>query len=298
MTRLTSADIDSIRYELAEYDEELLGKTGQTLFGLACYANWVGKHHARQVVASARVAVVPMTCGDGIISGFSETVAQIVRHIGINATITENTDTAGMAEAIESGSTHVIMADDNRFVAVDLIHRRVFDNTAATGCAFTAGLDLMVRGLSGKNVLIIGCGPVGRNAARKALSYRAKVTVCDINRDLCAGFAKCIRFETGEKILTPAHLERILRKHSLIIDATNACDIIDANNIFPDTYIAAPGMPLGLTTRARRLIWRRLLHDPLQLGVAAMAVNAITASASSTDRNIACPPSDDVLNCF
>jgi pyrrolysine biosynthesis protein PylD len=296
MTRLTFADIDSIRYELAEYDAELIGKTGQSLFGLACYANGVAERHARIIVATSRLAVVPMTCGDGIISGFSETVAQIARHIGINATITGSTDTAGIAEAIENGSTHVLMADDKRFVALDLINRHVIDNAAATGWAFTAGLDLMARGLSGKNVLIIGCGLVGRTAAIKALSYRAMVTVCDINSDLCTRFANCLRLDTGKKILVTANLERVLRKHSLIIDATNACDIIDANNIFPDTFIAAPGMPLGLTTRARRLIWRRLLHDPLQLGVATMAVNAITASASSTDRNIACPPSDDVLN--
>lgn len=44
--------------------------------------------------------------------------------------------------------------------------------------------------------------------------------------------------------------------------------------ITPQTYIAAPGMPLGLTRGAVEKIGDRLFHDPLQTGVAIMAIEA------------------------
>jgi len=39
--------------------------------------------------------------------------------------------------------------------------------------------------------------------------------------------------------------------------------------------VAAPGMPLGLTAAAAEKTGLRLLHDPLQIGVATMAVEAL-----------------------
>ncbi|MDQ1355513.1 MAG: 3-methylornithyl-N6-L-lysine dehydrogenase, partial [Acidobacteriota bacterium] len=69
-------------------------------------------------------------------------------------------------------------------------------------------------------------------------------------------------------------LKKALSGHCLIVEATNAAGVIDEIFITPETYIAAPGMPLGLTPAAVRKVSQRLLHDPLQLGVAVMAIQA------------------------
>ena len=59
---------------------------------------------------------------------------------------------------------------------------------------------------------------------------------------------------------------------------------IEAKHIQPTTAIAAPGVPLGLSPEAQTRIESRLIHDPLQIGVATMmafAVNPSTGGPSS-----------------
>jgi hypothetical protein len=46
------------------------------------------------------------------------------------------------------------------------------------------------------------------------------------------------------------------------------------------TYIAAPGVPLGLTAAAAVKAAPRLLHDRLQIGVAAMAVASLAPAVN------------------
>jgi pyrrolysine biosynthesis protein PylD len=70
-------------------------------------------------------------------------------------------------------------------------------------------------------------------------------------------------------------LEEALQKHRLIVDASPAAGIIKERHIKPDTAIAAPGLPLGLCPGALVSIGDRLIHDPLQIGVATMLVLAI-----------------------
>lgn len=45
------------------------------------------------------------------------------------------------------------LADDNRFVAISLITRKVLDNSQATGRFFAAALDLMAGGIMNREVL-------------------------------------------------------------------------------------------------------------------------------------------------
>jgi pyrrolysine biosynthesis protein PylD len=61
----------------------------------------------------------------------------------------------------------------------------------------------------------------------------------------------------------------------MIVDATPAAEIIDAEFISPQTFLTAPGMPLGLDRDALKKISDRLLHDPLQIGVATMGMAAV-----------------------
>jgi len=69
-------------------------------------------------------------------------------------------------------------------------------------------------------------------------------------------------------------LDQALKSHKFIIDASPATDIVQARHITSDTYISAPGVPVGLDKKALLKIGNRLLHDPLQIGVATMTMLA------------------------
>lgn len=275
MTRLKYPDIKNITGQLADYDKELLQKTGRTLRGIACHAVKIKEENLQSQCGSVSIGVVPIRSGKGVIRGFSETVAQIVRHIGFNAFVTSETDVSGIAEAVEKRAQVIMMADDQRFVALNATRGLVVDNSEATGKGFTAGLDLMTGGLKGQKVLVIGCGPVGQSAALEALHWGAEVSIFDIDSQRSQGLAKTIRERTHRQVAVEPSLEKALSGHCFLIEATNTAGIIDEADITPGTYIAAPGMPLGLTPAAVRKVSRRLLHDPLQLGVAVMAVEAV-----------------------
>jgi pyrrolysine biosynthesis protein PylD len=47
--------------------------------------------------------------------------------------------------------------------------------------------------------------------------------------------------------------------------------LIDAEHVRSDTFVSAPGIPLGLTAAAAEKLSNRLLHDLLEIGVATMA---------------------------
>ena len=101
MTRLTPEDIHSVSAGLKDYDGELRGKTGRNLLGVACHAAGIPLKNIGRRLAKTRVAVVPCTAGEGLLPHFTETVAAIGRHIGLNSFFTAARDAAGIAEAVE-----------------------------------------------------------------------------------------------------------------------------------------------------------------------------------------------------
>jgi pyrrolysine biosynthesis protein PylD len=275
VTRLKTLDIAKISAELDQYDKELLIKTGCNLRGIAFRSAGVEEKTARDLIASAKVGVIPMTCGQGAIEGFAETVQQITSHIGFNAFVTRHTDVAGLAEAFEKKSDLIILSDDYRFVAINIKSRRVVDNTHATGKGYAAGLNLMTGGVKDKRVLVIGCGPVGWSAAVDLVRLGSELSVYDIKPERCQGFARELRDLLDANISIEKELNTALLRHRCIIDASPGADMIDENHIARDTYISAPGIPSGLSANARAKISDRFLHDPLQIGVATMIVEAV-----------------------
>jgi pyrrolysine biosynthesis protein PylD len=137
------------------------------------------KDVARCLTGGLQVAVIPVTSGDGVIGGFSEAVCGIAMHMGADAGVTQAPDVAGLAEAYERKADVLMLSDDARFVAVNTLTRRVSDNAELTARGFAAGLDLMTGGLRGSAVLVIGCGPVGRAAAKVLAAMGAAVALCD-----------------------------------------------------------------------------------------------------------------------
>ncbi len=274
MTRLTKADVINISAELDTYDKELLKKTGCMLLGIACNAAGVDEIEVVNTVGSLTTCVVPMDCGQGTIEGFCDAVKQIVQHIGCKAFITSHSDASGIAEAFEKKSDIIFLADDYRFVAINRKTGRVVDNALSSAKGFVAGLSLMMGGLVDRQVLIIGCGRVGRYAAFSLIEQGAKVAACDIKGRRVMELAAEVENLYDVLIEVEDRLELITAKYDGLFDATPAAGIIEPQHVNSHTCVSAPGVPHGVCSRALEMIGERFLHDSLQIGVATMLVEA------------------------
>ena len=269
MTRLTSELIRSIKDDLVFYDSEILRKTGFSLRQLACRAAGVGEAEASRSLAAALVGVVPVTSGEGMIEGFCESVASIVSHLGATSFITGSSDIAGLAEAIERAAGVVFLADDDRFIALNLFSRSVVDNSEATAKGYVAALEALTGGLKDRPVLVLGAGQVGGRVLDALRESGARASVFDPDPKKIRGLG------TGTGIAVEDDLESALNKHSILVNASPAAGVIRERHIKPDTFIAAPGLPLGLCPGALVIVGDRLIHDPLQIGVATMLILAV-----------------------
>lgn len=265
MTRLRTDMIEDIPAGLGKYDKLLTDQTGCCLLEIALRA--CGLTTAPNCPALP-VAVVPMTAGQGVISGFGQTVQAIVSHLGFPAYVTVNSDVAGLAEALDQGVKILFMADDQKFVAFNVASGTYTDNSIATGKAFVTALDAAAGGLSGQKVAVLGAGPVGTAAVRRVVELGALPVVFDPDHSRAALVQDAYPVQladslTGALAVTP-----------LVIDATPVPEIITPDLITPDTIIACPGVPHGLTPEAaEKLSPLKFIHDPLQLGVAAMVIS-------------------------
>lgn len=271
MTRLKTKDIADIAANLNEYDTRLLSQTGQTLKGIACLTAGIGEGRLLKLRGRISVGVIPFSCGQGIISDFSETVVSIINHLGFSAFVAADSDVTAMVDACHREADILFMADERRFVAIDLHSRSVVDNADMTGRGFTAGLALMAGDLRGKSVFVIGCGEVGCAATESLLRLGAEVAVYDVNRSSTRALTR----QTGNAIKVEPSLDAALMHYDLIFDASPAADIIGVGHIDEKTFVAAPGMPCGTTAAAIEKLNRLLLHDPLRISVACMLVNAV-----------------------
>ena len=269
MTRLTSELVESIRAGLSEYDNELLKKTGRTLRQVACRAAGVREAEMRDSIGATLVGVVPVTSGEGTIEGFCSAVESIVTYLEAPSFITRLTDVAGLAEAIERGADLVFLADDDRFIVIDFLSQKVVDNSEATARGYVAALEFLAGKLENRAVLVIGAGRVGRKALVALKESGARAAVYDPDHK------KIEALENKDAVVLEQDLDRALEKYSLLFDASPAPGIIQERHIKPDTAIAACGIPLGLSPGFLALVRDRLIHDPLQIGVATMLIMAI-----------------------
>ena len=75
VTRLKTSDVFDIGAGLQAYDEYLKAQTGRTLRGIACHAGKIDPKTVAGRIAATHIGIIPMTCGQGLISGFSDAVA-------------------------------------------------------------------------------------------------------------------------------------------------------------------------------------------------------------------------------
>jgi len=277
VTRLVESDVRVLTAHLDQVERALATLTGCDFVALAARACGVGESVARDALAHAAVAVVPITSGEGVIPGFVECVAAICSRLGCRAArVTSATDVAGFAEALTGDDDLLFAADDRRFLAFALARRAVADDDPCTAHAYVAALDAAAgengvagrSGLAGKPVLVIGLGPVGRAAAARLVSLGAEVLVCERDEARLAAVA-------GALPVAPSTLAAGLARCRMVLDATPTPDLIDADWVGADGIVCSPGLPPGVTAAAARALGERLVHEPLALGVAAMAVQAL-----------------------
>ncbi len=276
MTRLTNNDICDISTGLARYDEQLKKATGKSMSGIAAHA-W-GEEESDIVSRLRRLSVhvIPVTAGQGIITDFSRTVAAILNFLGCHARVAEDCDASGLASAYEQGVDAVMLADDFRFVGINLKTRVVADNTPATGRVFAAALDLMAGGLHGKPVLVMGCGPVGAAGAGALLEAGATPVLYDTNPLAAERVKQALIKASGKSdiVVLDSLAERFPDCH-YVLEATPAEDSIPEAWVRDRLRVAAPGVPLGVSETGSQMLGPHLVHDKLELGVAAMAAGLV-----------------------
>lgn len=275
MTRLKQNDIEDIEKSLSIYNGNVKKITGHSLWEVACTAAGVSNIEAMHRMVNLKIHIVPVKSGLGIITGFTETVSGIISYLGFKTTLSKTTDVTGMSEAYEKKADLVFMADDDKFVVFCLKPQQIIDNSIATAKGFIAALDLAQNGLGAKEVLVLGCGPVGIAATAELLRLKAKVSVFDIDDSKSHNLSKTFQNTDKEIIYIETSFEKAMKHHRLIVDATYAADIIGKEYIHHNTLIVAPGMPCGITKEAMVKYPDQILHDPLQIGVATMLAQAL-----------------------
>jgi len=130
MTRLTPKDVGDLVSRLDTFELGLREITGLGLRGVAIRS--VAHDPVCVPLIGARLAVVPITSGEGVISGFADCVATILGHLGCEAWVTAQPDVRGIQAAVAQGADALFMADDHRFIALDLRHGRCIDDDPAT----------------------------------------------------------------------------------------------------------------------------------------------------------------------
>ena len=276
MTRLKTCDISEISSCLAEYDRQLQSVTGRSLLGIAAHAWDVYEAELNHQIKTFSIHVIPVTAGQGIITDFSETVCAVLKFLGFEARITDQPDTCGLASAFEKKADAVMMADDYRFVGINLHTREVVDNSEATSRVFVAALDLMAGGIKNHPVLVMGCGPVGEAGAKSLLRLGATVALHDI--DLKAAILLKEKLAHDLKDSRIQVIEDLGSQFSgcpYILEATPSENTIPYELISDHMLVAAPGVPLGISKNGCNMLENRLVHDKLELGVAAMAIKLV-----------------------
>ena len=271
MTRLTAADVRRLAVRLPEFDAGLRSIAGVDLHELALRA--CGLDPGASPLPGARMAVVPISSGLGFIPSFSKCVAGILRHLGCDAFVTAGPDVKGLQEAAAGGAEVVFLADDDRFVALNIRSGACADNDPCTANGFAAALDAAAGGVGGRPVLVMGLGPVGRAAARRLAAMGGHVLAAEPRRSR----AQAAKAGYG---VTLVGLRAGLKATGLVLDATPAAGLVDADWVRPGSVAAVPGLPSAFTPPAQALLGARHIHEPLAIGVAVMAVEALSGRVS------------------
>ena len=251
------------------------------MLAIACVCNKMEIDRASELASRYKICVVPVTAGLGVISHFSQVVATILNHLGFSAEVTEATDVTGFASAIDAGVDGVFMADDNRFIGFDIKSGHLADNSEATGRIYGTALHLMNRRGHDRQALVIGCGPVGFNAASQLLLLGWTVTLYDTDRGKAESTRQLLQtIHANADGTHPAQLQVDKKarpeEYRYIVDATPQSRLLSKDQLSDTSHLVIPGVPPGITPESFRFLGKRVIHDKLELGVSSMAVSLLS----------------------
>ena len=268
MTRLTENDIAGIEAEWATYERRLEELTGDDLLTLAARTLGIDPETARSGVRELRVGAIPISSGEGLIGGFADSLASIAGHLGFEADVLP-ADVPGFQLAKSGGFDLFIWADDDTYLAENILTGTVGENGRATGRGFaTALIRMAARKRLGKRALVLGAGPVGCAGAETLALAGYEVFLCDKDgekaRAACGALSGCTP-------CTPDDLSG-LPLFECLLDAAPTNDFFPLDRLAAGACISAPCVPCIWTLRAPEgaSVW----HDPLQLGTAVMLLAA------------------------
>ena len=298
MTRLTDGFIGDMGKNLGVYDAELRAKTGMDLKTLA-FCSVGGNVPPESVVKSCKAAVVRISTGLGVIGTFAESVAAVIRHMGGSVSVPESCDVSGIHEAAAGGAKVLFMADDDRFIALNVKTGAVAENDIAVAAGYVTALSGMAGGLSGKEVTLLGFGRLGRRILGSLINKGAYVNVYDRDSGktlvLSDGMVKeSSEAESGDGICgeigyngcegkAKVLLETPRPLSGLVVDATSEGNYLGINDLAAGVRIAAPGIPLSLDGEAYEAHKKNIIHDPLEIGVAVMLAQLLIRGADRMD---------------
>lgn len=278
MTRLVPDDLITLPAGIEAYDRDLLEKTGANLEQIALgAAAGAGFNLTNLHPGKYKVAVIPVTSGLGTIDGFAKAVSVVAGYLGFQVYITGAADVGGLIEAYKRDADVMMLADDQVFAAINLKSGRVVDNATATAAGYAAALNFMAGSLKGREVLLIGAGQVGSRAAEALTVLGANLIVFDQNKAAATSLVEAIITRTPSPVSLRVADDSAdaLQSASIIFDASPGRGFISGKQVNEKTLVAAPGIPLGLNSDAEKKVSARLIHDPLQIGVATMLYQAL-----------------------
>lgn len=263
MTRLRTEWITYMLDGMEDYNLDLKKKTGMNLAELMMETFGVSRQAFETARKEHKIAVVPITQGEGIISSFSESVAAITTSIGFQSDVMEHTDVDGIYDACCGGYDILFFADDARYLALNTRENKASDNNYATALGFVKVLFAMME-QQGKDpkkekLLQIGYGIVGKEAA-------LLLTEMGIDFDLYDKDPSAVSDFSGK---TLSGREEI-RKYQYVLDFTNEGGWLRKEDLREDVLYASPGVPYSMDDAAAVFFEEQAVHDNLEIGTAMM----------------------------
>jgi len=263
MTRLKTEWITYMLDGMDAYNRQLAEKTGYDLAGLMQETFDLSDEELAEARSQKKIAVVPITQGEGIIGSFSESVAAIVKSMGFTADVMEHTDVDGIYDASRQGYDILFFADDVRYLALNIKTGKSSDNNYATALGFIQALRGLMKkhgkDLRKEKILQIGYGIVGKEAASLLRDMGVSFDLYDKDAAVMVG-VKEHTVDTQDAI----------KQYGYILDFTNEGDWLKKADLAEDVLYASPGVPYSMDDEAAECFEDRAIHDNLEIGTAIM----------------------------
>lgn len=288
MTRLIAHHIADIPIQWDTYTAQLKNCTNLNLFELACAALDLDPQKTKLLCHGKKVAVIPISSGEGYIEGFDLAVASIANHLGFDTYFVAS-DQNGFDTFHQQDFDIAIWADDDTYIAETKINGTKTiktDNNQSTGKGFAQILHTMLKQselLKQQNVTILvrGCGIIGEESSIHLGKLGHHVRLYDKDFAKAEKLAnKLQQMNFSAEPIRTENLESILQETHALLDATPSPAQLDTFMWQNIPYVAAPCVPCQWKNTQTR--W----HDPLQLGTAVMLVASAVKINTQPNRSI------------